>query len=322
MGKIDTSSNEIWKAWQSHEDFERRAYRFTADMRPLFFKWLGIDADSRVLDAGCGTGVFARYLAVGMEGGHVTGFDINEGFIAYGRQKLRELGLENKVALTVQDGYSLSFADHRFDAVTNYTYVGVLSDPEAGLRELIRVCKPGGVVSCVIATNAIPPFSWQGDYPFDGADELQRLTETESRIFSKCARAATDLRQSAKWSAPRYPKLFSECALEHIRLYPFAYTLCYSDDSLPLEDRREMLACETESEFNWLASRYRDKRDIYMEHGFGDTQFERLTDLLKAKLAYIKTNFDADQSFEWRGGFNFIVTGVKPQLRPEANAQI
>jgi hypothetical protein len=29
------------------------------------------------------------------------------------------------------------------------------------------------------------------------------------------------------------------------------------------------------------------------------------------KLEYVKDNFENDSSFEWTGGFNFIVTGVK-----------
>ena len=85
---VNKSSNEIWKSWQSYSGFENRSFRFTDDMRPLFYKWLGITPESYVLDAGCGTGVFARYLAADMNGGHIDGFDINEGFIRYGKEKL------------------------------------------------------------------------------------------------------------------------------------------------------------------------------------------------------------------------------------------
>ena len=150
MQEINKSSNDIWKSWQNFSGFENRSFRFTDDMRPLFYKWLGITPESYVLDAGCGTGVFARYLASDLKGGHIDGFDINERFIEYGKNKLDELSLTDKVTLTLDDGFNLSFNDNTYDAVTNYTYIGVLSDPVAGLREMIRVCKPGGVVSCVV----------------------------------------------------------------------------------------------------------------------------------------------------------------------------
>ena len=308
---VNDSSNEIWKAWQSHSGFENRSFRFTEDMRPLFYRWLGIAPDSYVLDAGCGTGVFARYLAAGMEGGHVDGFDINPGFVEYGRQKLAEMGLSERVTLTLEDGFRLSYADNTYDAVTNYTYIGVLSDPVAGLREMIRVCKPGGVISCVVATNAIPPVSWQGDYPFEGADELQQLSREESYIFSKFARKPTDLNQSGEWHALRYPKMFDHCGLAHIAIHPFAYTFNYNDENLSLEYRRELLKKQIQDEIGWLDARYHDKREIYEEHGFDDRKCARLLALLKRKLEYVDKHFEHDRSFEWIGGYNFIVTGVK-----------
>ena len=124
---MNTNSNKIWTEWQSYKGFEQRAYRFTDEMLPLFFKWLGINQHSHILDAGCGTGVFGRYLAGRLTNGQVTGFDINEGFIEYGKERLKELSLSGKVRLELADGFNLHYADNTFDAVTNYTYIGVLS---------------------------------------------------------------------------------------------------------------------------------------------------------------------------------------------------
>lgn len=308
---INKSSNEIWKAWQSYSGFENRSFRFTEDMRPLFYKWLGITPDSYILDAGCGTGVFARYLAKDITTGHVDGFDINQGFIEYGTQKLKEMDLSGKVTLRLDDGFDLSTPDNTYDAVTNYTYIGVLSDPVAGLKELIRVCKAGGVVSCVIATNAIPPIVWQGDYPFEGADELQRLFNEEQNIFSKHARKKTDFNQSEEWHALRYPKMFELCGLKNIQIHPFAYTFHYNDKNYPLEYRQELLKKEIQDDIAWIISRFNDKKEIYEEHGFDESKLNRLIELMKRKLDYVSGNFAEDNSFEWIGGFNFIVTGVK-----------
>ena len=308
---INKSSNEIWKAWQNYSGFENRSFRFTEDMRPLFYKWLGITPNSYILDAGCGTGVFARYLAKDITTGHVDGFDINQGFIEYGTQRLKELDLSDKVTLRLDDGFNLSTPDNTYDAVTNYTYVGVLSDPVAGLKELIRVCKPGGIVSCVIATNSIPPIVWQGDYPFEGADELQCLFNEEQHIFSEYARKKTDFNQSEEWHALRYPKMFEICGLKHIQIHPFAYTFHYNDKNYPLEYRQELLKKEIQDDIAWIISRFNDKKEIYEEHGFDEGKLNRLIELMKRKLDYVSSNFAGDNSFEWIGGFNFIVTGVK-----------
>lgn len=143
-------SNEFWQNQVKYDSFELRQHRFRDEMLPLFYHYLGITPQSQILDAGCGTGVFTRYLAKNLCGGSITGFDISETFIEFGKTKLVDLKLNDKVQLEVADGANLHYSDDKFDAVTNYTYIGVLSDPACGLRELIRVCKPGGVVSCVV----------------------------------------------------------------------------------------------------------------------------------------------------------------------------
>jgi SAM-dependent methyltransferase len=226
---------------------------------------------------------------------------------------LKELSLADKVILELADGFNLHYADYTFDAVTNYTYIGVLSDPITGMRELIRVCKHGGTVSCVIATNSFPVVWWQGDYPFDGADELQRLMRVENDIFSKYVQKnlSKSLNQSTEWGVLRYPKMFEVCGLKHINIHPYAYTFNYNDENIPMDYRKNLLCGETEEEINWLTSRYEENKPIYNEHGFNDADFSQLKSLLNTKLEYIQTKFENDRSYEWRGGFNFIVTGIK-----------
>lgn len=309
---VNTSSNEIWRAFQNPEPFESRSHRFREEMRPLFLQWLGIEPDSRVLDGGCGSGVFTRYLAKGLKGGHIVGFDINEGFVAYGKQKAAELGLQDRMTLEVADGFALpGYADDQFDAVTNYTYLGALSDPEAGLRELIRVCKSGGVVSCVDASNAISYAFWQGSYPFDGAAELQRLARIENVIFSSFAHNPANWKQPTDWSVLRRPELFALCGLQNIHVYPFGHLICYNDDAFPFAYRKRLAITETQEEISWLESRYAGKEKIYASHGFSAEDYTMLQCLLARKLDYLEQNFETDKSYEWHGGFNFIVTGQK-----------
>lgn len=308
---MNTSSNEIWRAPQNPGPFETRSHRFREEMRPLFFQWLGIAPDSRVLDGGCGSGVFTRYLAKGLKGGHITGFDINEGFVAYGKQRAAELGLQDRMTLEVADGFALGYADNQFDAVTNYTYLGALSDPEAGLRELIRVCKPGGTVSSVDASNAIPYAFWHGGYPFEGAAELQRLARLENVIFSSFARNPADWKQPTAWGVQRMPEMLALCGLQNIHVYPFGHLICYSDDAFPLAYRKQLAIAETQEEIDWLESRYAGKEKIYAAHGFSTEDYGTLQRLLARKLDYLKQNFETDRSYEWHGGFNTLVTGQK-----------
>jgi hypothetical protein len=178
---------------------------------------------------------------------------------------------------------------------------------------MIRVCKPGGTVSCVVSTMSSPGVWWQGDYSFEGADELHRLTTLESEIHTKFVWKAikNSLSQNDEWHSLRYLKMFDVCELAQIKLHPYAYTINYNDVGLPLDYRRKLLYDETKSEIGYLAWRYGENKQIYNEHGFTDAEFDRYTTLLTTKLNYIESEFDNDRSYEWRGGFNFIVTGKK-----------
>ena len=98
---------------------------------------------SRVLDIGCGTGADVRALAerVGPSG-HVVGVDNSARLIAEG--VAQSAGRDLPVEFQVADAHELPFADSSFDAVRSERVFMHLPDPERGLREMIRVTRPGG----------------------------------------------------------------------------------------------------------------------------------------------------------------------------------
>lgn len=300
----NVKSNQYWQTTQNYQSFEMRSHRFRNEMLPLFYNWLGISPDSLVLDGGCGSGVFTRYLAQGLDKGHINGFDISQTFIDYGRKKAEELGLSDKMTLEVADGYSLHYSDDTFDAVTNYTYIGVLADAEAGMKELIRVCKPNGTFSCVVATSTIPNAHICGEYPFDPDGEFQRLSDKENKVFT-----AMHVKNYKAQNDELY--LFKKLGLKQIHMYPFSHLMCYNDTNFPYEYRKKLAISEAEEEINWLESRYYDNRDFYTASGFSHDDFERLLKFNQLKYEYLSEHFDTDESYEWRGGYNYIITGKK-----------
>jgi demethylmenaquinone methyltransferase/2-methoxy-6-polyprenyl-1,4-benzoquinol methylase len=96
--------------------------------------------------------VLTRFIAKGMENGTVTGFDLSRHYVEYGNERIRKESLSHKAKIVLDDGFNLSFTDDSFDAVVNHNYLSVLSEPYAGMLELIRVCKPGGSIS--VSTSA------------------------------------------------------------------------------------------------------------------------------------------------------------------------
>lgn len=74
----------------------------------------------------------------------VTGVDISEGMLAHGRIKVEQKGLTHQVTLLQADSAALPFPDGSFDAVTVAFGVRNFEDLERGLREMLRVLRPGG----------------------------------------------------------------------------------------------------------------------------------------------------------------------------------
>jgi demethylmenaquinone methyltransferase / 2-methoxy-6-polyprenyl-1,4-benzoquinol methylase len=96
-----------------------------------------------ILDLATGTGDFAiEGLRTGAE--KIIGADISEGMMEFGKKKVEKLGLKDKIAFRKGDAENLEFADNTFDAITIGFGVRNFQDLEKGLKEMLRVLKPGG----------------------------------------------------------------------------------------------------------------------------------------------------------------------------------
>ena len=102
-----------------------------------------------VLDLACGTGDFSIAIANKMKSlGHidsrVTGVDIADGMLEIMKDKVRKAGLEDFISVNLGDGEHLQFGTGVFDAVTLAFGIRNFENREQGLKEMLRVLKPGG----------------------------------------------------------------------------------------------------------------------------------------------------------------------------------
>ena len=98
-----------------------------------------------VLDVGCGPGTITVDLARRVAPGTVVGLDLAEEPLG----EARELAAREAVAATfrVGDVYALDAEDDSYDVVHAHQVLQHLTDPVAALREMARVCRPGGLVA-------------------------------------------------------------------------------------------------------------------------------------------------------------------------------
>jgi demethylmenaquinone methyltransferase/2-methoxy-6-polyprenyl-1,4-benzoquinol methylase len=105
-----------------------------------------VEADpALVCDVATGTAGVALQL-VERTDTRVVGLDLSEAMLRRGVDNVREAKMDARIEFVVGNGESLPFADGAFDALT-FTYLfRYVQDPQATLRELARVVKPGGKI--------------------------------------------------------------------------------------------------------------------------------------------------------------------------------
>lgn len=111
---------------------------------------------SRVLDVPCGGGVALRGLRPG-QGVEYVAADIAPTMLDRTVRAAERRGVADQVVPRVADVSSLPFEDGWFDLVVSFTGLHCFPDPPAAVVEMVRVLKPGGVVTGSALLNDTGP---------------------------------------------------------------------------------------------------------------------------------------------------------------------
>ena len=112
-------------------------------------------APQRILDVATGTGDFALMAVDRLHPQSLIGADLSEGMLSVGREKVERAGKSEVITLQKEDCMALSFEDNTFDAVTVAYGVRNFEDLDRGLREMLRVLKPGGRLVIIELTSPV-----------------------------------------------------------------------------------------------------------------------------------------------------------------------
>jgi ubiquinone/menaquinone biosynthesis C-methylase UbiE len=118
------------------------------------YELLGVAAGDRVLDVGCGVGSDVLSLSrLVLPGGEAVGVDSSPAVIEAACRSAPATG--GQARFFVADATELPFTDDAFDACRCDRTLQHLPDPQAALREMVRVTRPGGVVLISEGLNTV-----------------------------------------------------------------------------------------------------------------------------------------------------------------------
>ncbi len=173
-GRLFAMSDREQRYTHGHHESVLRSHRWrTAENSAAYV--LGELAPGRsLLDVGCGPGTLTADLAERTAPGRVVALDAAEDVLAEARRVLAERGFDGAEVVT-GDVYDLAYGDDSFDVVHAHQVLQHLGDPVAALREMRRVCRPGGVVAVRDADYAAMTW-WPETPPIERWLDVYRAT--------------------------------------------------------------------------------------------------------------------------------------------------
>jgi SAM-dependent methyltransferase len=129
-----------------HHESVLRSHRWRTAENSAGYLLPHLAPGTRLLDVGCGPGTITVDLARLVAPGEVVGIDAVEVVLAGARQ-VAEMARVDNVRFQVADGMALPFDDGTFDVVHAHQVLQHVPDPVGLLREMRRVCRPGGLVA-------------------------------------------------------------------------------------------------------------------------------------------------------------------------------
>jgi len=135
-----SAEKNVWASGAAYEPYVGRWSRLVARE---FVDWIAISPSARWLDVGCGTGALTETILRHASPMRVDGIDPSEGYLALARERISD----PRVRFDVGDARRLSLDSERYDAVVSALVLNFIPDVAAGVAEMVRVARPGGVVA-------------------------------------------------------------------------------------------------------------------------------------------------------------------------------
>lgn len=166
------SKSATFDSWAAGDAYETYMGRWSRQIARDFLDWLEPHPGADWIDVGCGTGALTETILDHARPNSVLGVDPSEGFIAYARENTTD----DRTRFAVGGADRLPAETGAFDIATSGLAVNFFSDADAGLREMMRVVRPGGCLCFYV---------W--DYPGGGMGFIDAFWKAAGALDAEAA---------------------------------------------------------------------------------------------------------------------------------------
>ncbi|QEC68731.1 bifunctional demethylmenaquinone methyltransferase/2-methoxy-6-polyprenyl-1,4-benzoquinol methylase UbiE [Panacibacter ginsenosidivorans] len=176
-----------------------------------------------VLDVATGTADVALMTWKALKPEKIIGIDISDGMLALGRKKIEKQGLQNVIELFNGDSETIKYPDNSFDAVTVAFGVRNFQNLEQGLREMLRVLKPGGKL-VILEFSKPKQTGFKGLYNF----YMKSIAPTAGSMFANNKDAYQYLNDSVQAFPEReqFTEVMKQTGYKNIYFKPLTLGIC------------------------------------------------------------------------------------------------
>jgi ubiquinone/menaquinone biosynthesis C-methylase UbiE len=282
-------SREIWRRYNETKPWLNQFYSTFLNLRPGLI----------IVDVGCGTGDFTRYLATLSKGKNRTvGIDSNEKGVAAASADTKNTKFSSMISYKVGDVYKIPLDNEYADLTCCRTLLMHLNDPLKAVKEMTRVTKIRGSVVAVEGGK-------MGAF-FDPNDET--YTELVERMYDAWLDGIRKLERKEFRIGERLPGIFQAAGLSEIKAEVQADGWLYTDPRRKLADIKQQLRFDI-SQFK---TRHKTDRKYLIAGGMTDARIKAYNRQTLAKMKALLSNdknLRSDPTFY--AASLFLVSGTK-----------
>jgi ubiquinone/menaquinone biosynthesis C-methylase UbiE len=265
----------------------------------LYTHFLNINPRQQVVDVGCGTGDFTRFLARLSKGeAKILGIDSNSKSIPAAISDTQEAGLSKIVSYKVGDVFKIPLEDDYADLTTCRTLLMHLTTPLLAVKEMARITKPGGQVVAVEGGRMVSFY--------DPDDE--RYASLANRSYEAWIRGVKKLEGKEFKIGEKLPGIFRDAGLSGVKAEIQADAWLYSDPRRKLSDIKKELTHEQ----SIFKERRRKDRKYLLAGGMPNS---KITEYFNRAAARIQKRLSDDDSIRndhsFYGASLILVSGTK-----------